>query len=176
MTAAWKWLEAKLLTVLQRLQPQVAVEALTIRHGRLKAFFVGEPIPRIVNDVDLRLRLSPNYSSLTLDIFGGAANFLIRITLLRSGAVAMFRNVGECCTPNLLRPRCPSCPSFWLSFLPSSTSICPFLLPSFLPPPLAFVWSFLALPNVCFVLQLFDASRGKGRWMSKGEWSSDDGR
>eukprot|EP00884_Botryococcus_braunii_P001435 jgi/Botrbrau1/11292/Bobra.0038s0058.1 len=71
-TALLRWLERKLVPVVQRLQPEVAVEALSIRHGELKAYFVGEPIPRVINDVDLRLRLGPNYQTLKLDIFGNA--------------------------------------------------------------------------------------------------------
>lgn len=50
--------------------PQVAVEAISIRDGRLSAFIAGEDVPRRFESVDVSVRLADNYSKLAVDITG----------------------------------------------------------------------------------------------------------
>lgn len=65
----WVWQQVR--PVIQNTKwPQVGVESIRIRNGKLAAHMVGEPIPRRISNVDLTVRLSNDYADMTLDVAG----------------------------------------------------------------------------------------------------------
>lgn len=70
------WMLQQLMPIIQNTKwPQVGVESLKIKNGKLAAYMVGEPIPRRISNVDLTLRLSNDYADMTLDVAGGTFRF-----------------------------------------------------------------------------------------------------
>ena len=65
----WVWQQLSPL-IQNTTWPQVGVESIRIRNGKLVASMVGEPIPRRISNVDLTVRLSNDYADMTLDVSG----------------------------------------------------------------------------------------------------------
>ena len=65
------WAAKRISGVLSRVRPpQLALEAVVIRKGDLRATLTGETIPRHIQNVDLKLKLGRDYRTLTLDVSG----------------------------------------------------------------------------------------------------------